>query len=43
MISLKRLRARGVAAWSVPYDAAVRHIGLLEDRLFKVLKELKQL
>ena len=35
--------SKGVAARSIPYDAAARHIDLLENRLFKVLKELKQL
>ena len=39
----KEASSKGVAAWSISYDAAARHIDLLEDRLFKVLKELKQL
>ena len=39
----KDASSKGVDAWSVPYDAAARHIDLLVDRLSKVLSELKHL
>ena len=29
--------------WVVGYDAAAQHVGLLEDRLARVLSELKEL
>ncbi len=35
--------SKGVAAWSVDYDAAARNIDTLVDRLTKVLSELKSL
>ena len=35
--------SKGVAARSVPYEAVAWHIDLLEDRLLKILKELRQL
>ncbi len=35
--------SKGVKAWAVGYDIAPEHVDLLEERLVKVLSELKSM